>query len=227
MASNAQKTPITKSLNTFAMQKAQSALQLTGKALPCSVVKAVGAIITVKFEVTDPVFKLPNVPMPLFGPEYIRYPIQVGDKGFAVPADTYLGGMSGLGGGTADLTQRGNLATLAFLPIGNKNWTTVDPNAVTIYGPNGVVMRDTNSKSTIVLTPSGIVITGQSNVTIVVGGVQFAMTSSGITITGNLTINGNTAISGTLTNGSTIFSTHEHTGVMTGGGTSGPPVSGS
>jgi hypothetical protein len=54
-----------------------------------------------------------------------------------------------------------------------------------------------------------------------------AMDDDGITITSNgtVTINGNVSITGTLTNnGKAVGSTHTHSGVQTGGGTSGPPV---
>ncbi len=116
-----------------------------------------GAIVRVKFEVQSG-FTLPDVTVPLFGPEYVRYPIQPGCKGVVFPADAYLGGMSGLGGGVADLTQRANLTALVFFPIGNTGWSPVDPNAVTIYGPNGVVIRDQAATCTITLTGAGITI---------------------------------------------------------------------
>jgi hypothetical protein len=160
---NFQKTPLVSSLNQFATAKAQDAIQQLGKALPCSVVSVQGAIITVKFEVQSG-FTLPQVTVPLFGPEYIRYPIQSGDKGVVFAADAYLGGMSGLGGGVADLTPRNNLTTLVFFPIGNKNWQAVDPQSVVIYGPNGVVIETKDQSISLTLTPSGIVI--QGNVTI-------------------------------------------------------------
>lgn len=182
MADNALKTPLTKSLPQLAERTALQAIRRTGRALPCSVTKVSGAIVTVKFEVQSG-FTLNPVTMPLFGPEYIRYPIQKGDKGFTVPSDVYLGGVSGLGGGTADMSQRGNLSTLVFLPIGSKTWSEVDPNAVTIYGPNGAVMRDTNSRSTVILTPQGIIITGQNFVNIICGNCSIKMTPTQITIT--------------------------------------------
>jgi hypothetical protein len=67
--------------------------------------------------------------------------------------------MSGLGGGIADLTPRPNLSNLAFVPLGNTAWSpTEDPNSVVVYGPNGVITRDTGKISTVTLTPSGIVV---------------------------------------------------------------------
>jgi hypothetical protein len=156
MASNAQKTPLARSLNDFAAGRAQNAIQRLGKVLPCSVVKVAGAIVTVKFEVREAPFTLPHATMPVFGPEYIRYPIQVGDKGMAVAADAYLGEMSGLGVGSADLSQRANLSQLVFLPHGHAKWFPVDGNAVVLYGPNGVVLRDQFGSCTLTLTPHSI-----------------------------------------------------------------------
>jgi hypothetical protein len=247
MVDTSQKIPFNQSINEFVTTKVRELIHQTGRSLPCSVVSVSGAIVTVKFEVTDDVFTIPNVTMPLFGPEYIRYPIQPGDKGVALAADAYLGGMSGLGGGVASLTQQGNLGTLVFFPIGNKNWTKVDPKAVTIYGPNGVVMRDTSSKSMIVLVPDSITATGQTFVEVIVGPTSLTVSASGVTIIGNLTVSGNMTITGTgagstiTVNGSIAASGNltagtsgapvdllHHTHTNSGGtGTGGPPTPGS
>lgn len=218
---NSQKTPLGKTLNVFAARKAQDAIELTGKALPCSVVSVSGAIVTVKFEVQSS-FTLPNVTMPLFGPEYIRYPIQKGDKGFTIPADTYLGGVSDLGGGTATLAQRGNLSTLVFLPIGSKKWTPVDPNAVTIYGPNGVVLRDTNSKSTIIILPAGIAITGQNYVNIICGQCSIKMTPSQMTITDTVAVTSPKIMNNAWNQLVAWLNSHSHPDAQ--GGTTGAPI---
>jgi hypothetical protein len=177
------KTPLANSLNAFASKAVNDTNQLIGKALPCSVVSVTGSIVKVKFEINSD-FTLPQVTMPLFGPIYIRYPIQPGDKGLAIPGDAYLGGMSGLGGGVADLTQRANLSTLTFLPIGNTDWSEVDPNAVTIYGPNGVVLRDTGSGSIFTLTPTSIAISTQDSFKVTCGSTVFEMTPAGWSLTG-------------------------------------------
>lgn len=195
-------------------------LDRLGKAIPATVKSVSGAIVTVNFEVSG--MTLPSVEMPLFGPEYVRYPIQVGDKGVCLPADFYLGQMSGLGPGTADQSLRGNLSTLVFFPIGNKNWSAVDAQAVTIYGPNGVVLRDSNSHSTLTLTPSDITGTAQTQFQIGVGSNTITISSSGITLTG-----GGVSIQIT-SSGVTIdgvdFLTHAHSGVTTGPGVTGPVV---
>jgi hypothetical protein len=161
----AQKIPLAPSLNTIATKQAHDEIWRQGKALPCSVASVNGSIVTVKFELTGP-FTLPLVTMPVLGCEYIRYPIQIGDKGVTFPADIYLGGVTGLGGGTADMTvPQANLSNLVFVPVGNKNWAAPDdPNAVCIYGPDGVRLRDTGSTVVVVIHGGSVAITGNLTV---------------------------------------------------------------
>lgn len=165
-ASNVQKTPLAASLNQLGIRSAETRIQRLPQCLPCSVVSVSGSIVTVKFEVSSGVMTLPQVQMPLFGPEYIRYPMQVGDKGFAIASDAYLGQMSGLGTGTADLSEQPNLSTLSFMPIGNMNFSaTDDANKVVIYGPNGTILRDKGSHAVINIDQGGtITITGDLHV---------------------------------------------------------------
>jgi len=104
-------------------------------------------------------------------PEYIRLPIQVGDKGVTFPADARLGGISGLGGGTADLSVPANLSALVFMPVSNQNWAPVtDPNKVVLYGPNGGVLMSSDASVSLtmdktttranVIAPGGLWING-------------------------------------------------------------------
>jgi hypothetical protein len=118
--------------------------------------------------------------------------------GVAFPASVYIGGVSGLGGGVATMALQGNLSCLVWFPIGNKAFSAVDPQAVTIYGPNGVVLRDSNSEASIALTPTGISLN--------CGGHSIVINSTGVTIDGK------------------VFLTHEHSGVQTGTGDTGPVV---
>jgi len=196
--SNAQKTPLGHSLNRIAIARAGEAIQKLGKALPCSVVKVSGAIITVKFEVQSG-FTLPNVAIPLFGPEYIRYPIKAGDKGVAYPCAVNIGNMSGLGPNTpSELTEPGNLGALVFFPIGNSSWSAVDANAVTVYGPNGVVIRDSANQSSVVVLPGSVVMTGRDSITLVTGSATLTLSSAGaISLSGatTLTLHGGSGVS--------------------------------
>jgi hypothetical protein len=159
MADNAQKTPFFRSMNRFAEAKAISAIQLLGKALPCSVVAVSGSIVKVKFELNAAPYTLPNVTVPLAGPEWIRYPTQIGDKGIVIPSDVRIGGITGLGSGVANLNLPANLSALTFFPIGNANWdATDDAQKVVIYGPNGVIIRTTDSSTKLELSPTGVAI---------------------------------------------------------------------
>lgn len=178
MSGAMQKIPLFESANKMAQNRVNDAIQLTGRALPCRVVSVSNSIVTVKFEINTG-FTLPNVTIPMFGGEYIRYPTQVGDKGVVLPFDARLSGVSGIGGGTADLSQPANLTALVFLPISNTAWSAVDENALTLYGPNGVVLRDTATNSFIVLTPTGILATGAETMSITSGTASMTVNNDG------------------------------------------------
>ena len=241
-----QKSPLVKSLGSYTSQRISDAMQLIGKNLPCSVTAVEGSIVTIKFEMAQSIpFTLPEVTIPVFGPEYIRYPIQIGDKGYCVAADVSLRQITDLGVGAADFTQMPNLTALVFFPMGNKNWSTVDGNALVMYGPNGCIIRDTGSGCVITLTPSGVT-TVVGSTTIEVVGSKVTMTTPEVIINGKLTVHGlitgdqgfnisggtttanitgNVNIVGTLTNNSKLVgSTHTHGGVQTGSGTTGTPT---
>lgn len=179
-----QKLNFGRNMNRFAEKKLEDALQKVGKILPARVVKQDGRMVTVAFELRDTPFVLPQVTVPLFGPQYIRYPMQPGDKGIVIPADTYLGGVSGLGGGIADLTPPDNLSSLLFLPISNTEWEGVDGQVVTIYGPEGVTIRDAGSNTTFLLTPDSITIVTPAQFKVTVGSTVFTLTDGMWSLTG-------------------------------------------
>ena len=209
MSDNHLKTDLKVSLQAFAKGKAQDAIQLTGKALPCTVSKVISSgIVEVNFEVDAGPFTLPRIQVPIEYPEYIRYPIQVGDKGFVIPADVRLGGITGLGSGTPNLSRPANLAALTFVWLGNTAWTdATDPNALELYAPNGVIIRDTDSTTTITLTPDGITIELGGDITINSNGYDVNVTGGGDVIAETISLK-----------------THTHSGVTTGGGDTGEPV---
>lgn len=229
MANNDLKNPFWRSLPNAIQSKILDAVQLTGKALPCHVIEANGAIITVAFDVSS-IYTLPQVSIPLFGPIYIRYPIQKGDLGVVIPMDARIGYTSGQGGGISDLSQPANLSALVFLPIGNMQWSEVDPNAVTIYGPNGVVLRDTSSATTFVLTPTSITVITPESYTVTTEDTVLQLTPAGWSLIGT---NGNMQ-DGTAHTSPAIMNsawntlvawlnTHDHTN-GNGGANTGTPV---
>lgn len=172
------------SMNRFAERKVENALQKAGKILPASVVKQQGKMITVAFELRDIPYVLPKITIPLFGPQYIRYPMQPGDKGIVIPADTYIGGVSGQGGGIADMTPPANLSALVFLPISNTEWQDVDGQVVTVYGPEGVTLRDSGSNTTFLLKPDSIAISTPDSFTVTVGGTVISLIGTKWSISG-------------------------------------------
>jgi hypothetical protein len=140
-----QKHPVVQSLNWFAEEKIRQAESMLAKSMPASVVEVdkSGTIVTVKIEVQSG-YKFPKIQCPVYGPQYVRWPIQKGDKGCFLSADYYLGGMSGLGGGVAELGPCGNISTGVWFPIGNMGFDpTDDPNKVVLYGPDGVILKTT------------------------------------------------------------------------------------
>lgn len=157
MPNDAQKLPLGRTLEQFGNRKAAGAIALLGKALPAQVVSIDGSIVTVKFLLNNVPFTLPNVACPIAGPQWARAPTQVGDLGVVFPADAYIGGVTGLGGGTADLTQAGGLAALVFFPVGNSGWVApTNPNAWDILGPDGVVIRTVDKTASVTVSSSGV-----------------------------------------------------------------------
>ncbi|MDR3445986.1 hypothetical protein [Dyella sp.] len=217
MANNFSKLWIQKTQNDLAIKRAGQAIQSTGRALPCRVVAVNGSIVTVAFEVDSATWPLPQITIPKAESQWIRTPTQVGDFGVTVPADVYLGGVSGLGGGTANFAQRGNLSALQFMPIASKNFSSVDPNAAYISGPNGAVIQTQDGTAKIVANESSITLTFGSTVVTIDG--------SGIHFTGAVTGNSTATFTGEGTfNGSHTVSAHTHGGVQPGGGTTAPPT---
>ncbi|HDL7089618.1 TPA: hypothetical protein PXM39_001055 [Yersinia enterocolitica] len=166
-----------RNITQFAENKISEAMESAGKVLPVTVISQSGKMVTVSFNLTNIPYTLPQVTIPIFGPQYIRYPMQPGDGGIVIPADTYLGGVSGLGGGTADLTPPSNLGALVFLPISNTEWDSVDGQVLTLYGPEGVTIRDAGSNTTFLLTPESITIATPTQFKVTVGGTVFTLTN--------------------------------------------------
>lgn len=173
-----------------------------GRALPCRVTEVNGAIVTVEFEVDASPWTLPPITIPKAESPWIRMPTQVGDKGCTIPADVYLGGISGLGGGTATMTRVHNLGALIFVPVSNASSGPDDPNAAQVCGPNGAIIRTTTG------TASSVV-TNTDGTTITFGATTVVINSSGVTITAGgktFSFGGDGA---TMSNG-VVFEKHGH-----------------
>ncbi len=244
MTNKSQRLWLQKTLNNNSIKRASEVIQATGRSLPCRVVAVNGAIVTVAFEMNTAPWTIPNITIPKAESNWIREPTQVGDLGWTVPADVYLGGVSGLGGGVADFKPVGNLSALVFVPISNANHPPIDQNAVINQAPNGVILQTTGG------TTSKIV-TNTNGTTITYGSVTIVVNASGVTITApTTTINGNLIVTGSITGSGglaisggsgasvtgsitatgditaqgTSVHTHVHSGVQTGSSNTGQPV---
>lgn len=145
--SNSQKNFFMKSLAGHGQAAIDGNANLDGKGWPCHVTSVNGSIVSVMFDILPGNYNLPEITIPVFGPEYIRYPIQVGDKGVTIPLNVSIRNVSGLGVGLPDLRTPPSLTALFFMPVGNINWERVDPDQVTIYGPKGVLLQTTGKDS--------------------------------------------------------------------------------
>jgi hypothetical protein len=219
MSGNEFKKPISLTQPLVSRTATQNENQQRAQGLPCHVVNVVSSgIVTIAFDVVNAPYTFPQVTVPVQTSQYERIPIQVGDKGWAVPADAYLGGASGLGGGTADLTRRGNLTTLAFQPLGNTSWPVVDLNAYVLNGPNGVTLQDTGAINKLVLTPTGVALI------LTAGGVTITVPNGQtLTINGNLVVNGMITVTGDVIIGPSAISFLGHYHEVPDGA-SGPPI---
>jgi hypothetical protein len=111
------------------------------KSMPCHVVKVDKDFIYVQFETRNSIFTPPTVKIPQSWSQYSREPTQVGDKGYAVPGDYYLGGVTGDAGGNTDFYPRDNLTTLSFNGVSHKQNPDRDYDQLThMGGPNGWIV---------------------------------------------------------------------------------------
>lgn len=168
MPLNFQKTPLSRTLPRFARQVARGEISKRFLELPGFVKAIAGGLVTVNFDV--PGLNIDQATMPVAMSKYIRWPIQVGDAGFAVSASAYLGTVSGMGSGSSAATAlQPNLSALVWVPISNAGWDSVDQD---------VVLMDAAGASIVTISPTGI--------TLAFGGKSVVINASGITIDGIL-----------------------------------------
>jgi len=137
------------------------------------------------------------------------------------------------------------LGGLVFMPIGNKNWFSVNGQYLVLYGIDGVEITTKQQDVKLTLNHSGITIdlyggnlivnngntTMNGNLTVnglITGTNGFHITGGTggtMNITGDINQTGNFENTGTLTNnGKNVGSTHEHSGVQSGSSNTGAPI---
>jgi hypothetical protein len=142
-------------MHNFVRTKAQDAYFNIPKVFPGHVSKILANdFVEFTFDTVGP-FTIPKVQIPQSFSKYHREPTAVGDKGLAFAADIFLGGESGQDGSTANMYPRGNLGTLTFHPISNKNWPTRDPNMFLVTaGSSGHTTQSQDTKTSLVIDSS-------------------------------------------------------------------------
>ncbi|WP_237929983.1 phage baseplate protein [Buttiauxella sp. S19-1] len=154
--SDSQKFPFGKALSNTIQTQADDRAAISGRSLPCHVVAVSGQIVTVQFDMLPDGKQYPQITIPVATFEYLRYPIQKGDKGVTVAADVSLRGISGLGTGIASASFVASLTPLFFIPLSNAGWTAEDPNKIVLYGPDGAIIKTADGASTITVEPGKI-----------------------------------------------------------------------
>jgi|SRR5215469_12476 len=125
-------------MNQWAVKRHTSQQEQLTKSIPCHVTKVDKDFIEVAFETTNSIFTMPTVKIPQSMSQYQREPTQVGDKGYAVPSDYYLGGSTGDAGGRTNFFPRGNLTAISFQPVSHTQNPDRDYDTLThMGGPNG------------------------------------------------------------------------------------------
>lgn len=201
MSSINTKKPLNTSLPRAMRERIQDGKFIAGQEWPCTVVSVDGAIVKISFNVASD-FTLPQVICPIAESRYVRLPIKPGDQGLAVAATARLGGVTGLGAGLAPIASPSNLGGLVFLPLGNIEWNTIDPDAVVIQAPNGSKILTDDGASEIIVDTGQVKVT-QGDVTVeITGGVvtvtadHVVVNASDSTFNGNLIVNGDVAVDG-------------------------------
>lgn len=178
--SDSQKFPFLKAFNNVIQTGAQDRAEISGRSLPGHVVAVDGQIVTVQFDMLPDGTQYPQVTIPIATFEYVRYPIQKGDKGVTVAADVSLRGVSGLGTGIASRALTFSLVPLFFVPLSNSGWTKEDPNKIVLYGPDGAILKTADGASSITVEPGKI--TQKAN--------AVYLTAQDIYLTGTIHLNG-------------------------------------
>jgi hypothetical protein len=139
-------------ITNFTRTKAEDNQQNVTKPMPGHVSKILeNDFLEFTFDLIGP-YTLPKVKIPQSFSKYHREPTQVGDKGYALPNNFNLGGVSGDDGSTANSFPRGNLAPLAFHPVSNKNWDKRDPNMFLVTGgPSGHTTQSHDKTTSMVI----------------------------------------------------------------------------
>lgn len=194
------KKPFSVGLNAFVQQKNQDAVKISRQALPATVVSVNLPFVTVAIQLRTN-FTIPQVTCAVVESKYVRVPIQVGDSGLILSADSILTGVTGQSN-SVSMQFPSNLESMIFLPLGSKSWNSVDANAVYIQDSSGAsVIQVKNDK--VLLTSQAFDVITLEEVS-VSAGASISLTAVGsLDLSGeasaSLSSLGSTSVSGSTT----------------------------
>ena len=198
-------------------------------ALPASVVSAnltaqtVSVQPTIQGSVADPSgnVRLVNLPVlvdvPLVWPKAggfaLTFPVAAGDEVLVVFSCRCIDSWWQSGGIGAPAESRMHDLSDGFAILA----PTSQPKKLSNVSSTNVQLRNYAGDTLVEITPDG-----KANIT---GASEINLTAPVINLTGTMNLNGQmTQTGGSMTIGGVTFGTHKHTGVQTGGGTSGGPT---
>lgn len=198
-------------------------------ALPASVVsvnltaQTVSVQPTIQGSVADPAgnVRLVNLPVlvdvPLVWPKAggfaLTFPVAAGDEVLVVFSCRCIDSWWQSGGIGAPAEARMHDLSDGFAILA----PTSQPKKLANVSSTNVQLRNYAGNTLVEITPDG-----KANIT---GASEINLTAPVINLTGTMNLNGQmTQSGGSMTIGGVVFGTHKHTGVQTGGGTSGGPT---
>lgn len=185
---NSQKYPPLQALAEMQNNLIDNRLAIKGKQLPCYVVDVDNQFVTVHFDMLPDGLVYPEVKIPIMGWEYIRIPVQKGDKGFTLAADASLRNVSKQGG-VSNRSSLPSLTPLVFVPIANTQWSKENGGKVVIIAPTGSIIK-TKDGSHVITVDSNKIEVKTPDTSIVSDSSGVNITASNIFLNGTVHING-------------------------------------
>lgn len=168
--SASEKNPISVSLSALINEAISNAFSTKGKCWPCTVkrvlTEAGGQTVEVSYDVQpNPGEIIPTTIMSVATFEYIRFPVQVGDRGFTLCADVSLREVTGRGTGTPRQVRAPNFNALVFFPVATLDYFDInEPRRIVLYGPDGGVLRTAEGQSCVEVDPTSATIETPDNI---------------------------------------------------------------
>lgn len=144
----------------------------------------------------------------------ITFPIQQGDECLLLFSERAIDNWHETGNVSELAHARTHSLSDAFALVGVRS----KPNVVTNYNTDEIEIRSKDGQTRIRMNSAGWIHLEQGDLHVDIGNEQIVMTATTVKINGQLQVTGD------IISGAISLEHHVHSGVQTGGGTSGPPV---